>query len=67
MTVRLAPEAAPNAQFALLAATGFIALASGRVPPAIVIIVSACIGPFLMYRCTEEHRGIRGQVKLGIV
>ena len=47
-TVRLAPEAAPNPQFALLAAIGFIALASGRVPPAVVIIVSACAGPFLV-------------------
>ena len=47
-SVRLAPEAAPTPQFALLAGAAFIALASGRVPPAVVIIGSACIGPFLM-------------------
>ena len=47
-SVRLAPEAAPTPQFALLAGAAFIALVSGRVPPAIVIIVSACLGPFLM-------------------
>ena len=47
-TVRLAPEAAPTPLFALLAGTAFVALASGRVPPAVVIIVSACVGPFLM-------------------
>ena len=47
-SVRLAPEAAPNPQFALLAGAAFIALASGRVPPAFVILGSACIGPFLI-------------------
>ena len=47
-SVRLAPEAAPTPQFALLAGAAFVALASGRVPPAVVIIVSACAGPFLM-------------------
>jgi len=46
--VRLAPEAAPTPQFALLAGAAFITLASGRVPPVVVIIVSACVGPFLM-------------------
>lgn len=46
-SVRLAPEAAPNLQFAVLAAVGFLALASGRVPPVIVIVVSACLGPLL--------------------
>ena len=48
-SVRLAPEAAPNLQFALLTATGFIALASGRVPPVVVILVSACLGPLLAH------------------
>ena len=39
---------APTPQFGLLAGAAFIALVSGRVPPAVVIIVSACVGPFLM-------------------
>jgi hypothetical protein len=47
-SVRLASEAAPNSQFALLACVAFIALASGRVPPVLVILGSACLGPFLM-------------------
>ena len=47
-SVRLVPEATPNPQFALLAGAAFIALASGRVPPAFVILGSACVGPFLM-------------------
>ena len=47
-TVRLGPEAAPTPQLAVLAGAAFIALVSGRVPPAAVIIVSACVGPFLM-------------------
>ena len=46
-SVRLAPEAAPSLQFALLAGTGFIALISGRVPPVIVILTSACLGLLL--------------------
>lgn len=46
-TVRLVPDAAPNVQFGVLAIVGFIALASGRVPPVVVIIVSACLGPLL--------------------
>ena len=46
-SVRLAPEAAPSLQFALLAGAGFIALISGRVPPVIVILVSACLGLLL--------------------
>jgi hypothetical protein len=40
-SVRLAPEAAPNLQFALLTATGFVALGSSRVPPVVVIPGSA--------------------------
>lgn len=46
-SVQLAPEAAPNPQFALLAGAAFIALASGRVPPVFVILGSACLGPFM--------------------
>lgn len=46
-SVRLAPDAVPNPQFALVAGVGFIALASGRVPPVLVILGSACLGPFL--------------------
>lgn len=46
-SVRLAPEAAPSLSFALLAATGIIALASGRVPPVVVILASALLGPLL--------------------
>ena len=46
-TVRLLPDAAPNPQFGVLAIVGFIALASGRVPPVVVIIASACLGPLL--------------------
>ena len=47
-SVRLAPEAAPNPLFAILVGAAFVALASGRVPPALVILSSACLGPFLM-------------------
>jgi chromate transporter len=43
-SVRLAPEAAPSPHFAMVAAIGFIALASGRVPPVVVILASACLG-----------------------
>ena len=45
--VRLAPEATPTIAFASLALIGFLALASGRVPPVLVILVSACLGPLL--------------------
>ena len=47
-SVRLAPKAAPNPLFAILVGAAFVALASGRVPPALVILSSACLGPFLM-------------------
>lgn len=43
----LAAEAAPTGPLAALAAVGFIALASGRVPPVVVILLSAFLGPFL--------------------
>ena len=43
----LAPEAAPTISFAGLALLGFVALASGRVPPLVVIVISACLGPLL--------------------
>ena len=46
-SVRLAPEAAPTSPFAALAFVGFVSLASGRVPPVIVILASACLGPLL--------------------
>lgn len=46
-SVGLAPEAAPTVPLAALALIGFIALASGRVPPVVVILVSACLGPLL--------------------
>ena len=48
-SVQLAPEAAPSLQFAVLAATGFITLASGRVPPVVVILASALLGPLLSH------------------
>lgn len=47
-SVRLAPEAAPNPQFAALALIGFIALASKRVPPLVVVLASALLGPLLV-------------------
>lgn len=46
-TVRLVPDAAPTVWFGVLAIIGFIVLASGRVPPIVVIIGSACLGPLL--------------------
>jgi chromate transporter len=46
-SVRLAPEAAPNLPLAVLAGAGFIALASGKVPPLVVIAGSACLGALL--------------------
>jgi hypothetical protein len=46
-SVRLAPEAAPSLRFALLGGSGFIPLASRRVPPVVVILASACLGPLL--------------------
>jgi len=46
-SVTLAPAAAPTAPLAALATGGFIALASGRVPPIVVVVVSACLGPLL--------------------
>jgi chromate transporter len=44
---RLAPEATPTIPFAGLAVIGFVALASGRVPPVVVILASACLGSLL--------------------
>jgi hypothetical protein len=41
---RLALEAAPTIPLAGLAVVGFVALASGRVPPVVVILASACLG-----------------------
>jgi chromate transporter len=45
--VQLAPDAAPSTRLAILAAVGFIALLSGRVPPLLVIAGSACVGAML--------------------
>ena len=45
--VTLAPEAAPTMPLAGLVALGFIALASDRVPPIVVVLASACLGPLL--------------------
>jgi chromate transporter len=47
-SVRLAPEAAPSPQLALLAGVALVALASGRVPPLLVILGSVCLGPLLI-------------------
>lgn len=46
-SVRLVPEAVPTIPFVGLAIIGFVALASGRVPPVVVILFSACVGPLL--------------------
>lgn len=43
----LAPVAAPTVPLAALAVVGFVALASERVPPVVVVVVSACLGPLL--------------------
>jgi chromate transporter len=45
---RLAPQATPSLPFMAVAVAGFIALATGRVPPAIVVVVAAVIGLFLV-------------------
>ena len=47
-SVRLASDAAPNLQLRRSRAVAFIALASGRVPPFIVIVACACLGSLLM-------------------
>jgi hypothetical protein len=47
-SIRLAPDATPNLQFVVLAIGAFIALASGRRSPFVVIIGSACLGPLLV-------------------
>ena len=46
-SVRLAPEAAPSFSLAVLAGAGLIVLASGRVPPVVVIVGSALLGTVL--------------------
>ncbi len=45
-SVTLAPDAAPTTPLAVLVVAGFIALA-GRVPPVVVVLASACLGPLL--------------------
>ena len=47
-SVTLAPDAAPTTPLMALAVVGFIALASGRVPPVVVVLASACLGPLLV-------------------
>ena len=46
-SVRLAPEAAPTPVFALLALSGFLGLATERMPPVVVIVASALLGAAL--------------------
>ena len=46
-SVTPASGAAPTAPMAGLVIVGFIALASGRVPPLIIVLVSTCLGPLL--------------------
>lgn len=47
-SVTLASEAAPTPPLAALAVVGFVGMASGRVPPLVVVLVSACLGPLLV-------------------
>ena len=47
-SVTLSSDAAPTVPMAGLVVVGFIALASGRVPPLIVVLGSACLGPLLV-------------------
>lgn len=46
-SVTLAPAATPTTPLFALAVVGFIVLASGRVPPVVVVLLSACLGPLL--------------------
>ena len=46
-SVTLASDAAPTTPLMALVVVGFIALASGRVPPVVVVLLSACLGPVL--------------------
>ena len=46
-SVTLAADATPTPSLAALAVVGFIALASGRVPPVVVVLLSAGLGPLL--------------------
>ena len=46
-TAHLAAESLRTVPLALLAAGGLAALASGRVPPVVVILASAALGPWL--------------------
>ena len=47
-SVTLAPDAAPTTPLAALVVVAFVALASGRVPPVVVVLASACLGPLLV-------------------
>jgi hypothetical protein len=44
---RLAPEATPNMSFVAVAVGGFGLLATGRVPPAAVVVLAALTGLIL--------------------
>jgi chromate transporter len=46
-TVTLASDAGPTTRLMALAVVGFVGLASGRVPPVVVVLLSACLGPLL--------------------
>jgi chromate transporter len=46
-SMTLATDAAPTIAFAVVAAVGFVALASGRVPPVVVILLAAALGPLV--------------------
>ena len=46
-SVTLASDAAPTTPLMALVVVGFIALASGRVPPVVVVLLSACLSPLL--------------------
>ena len=45
--VTLAPDATRTTPLAALVVIGFIALASGRVPPVVVVLASACLSPVI--------------------
>lgn len=48
-SVTLASDAAPTRALGVLAIVGFAAMASGRVPPLVVVVVSTCLGPLLAH------------------
>ena len=48
-SVPLAKSAAPSVPFVALAVVGFTAIATGRVPPVVVILLAAGLGPLLAH------------------